>query len=337
MFFPVSRLLMNLHKIGLILVSLFSIGCATTPTYTHYALSSTPTGADVYIGSNPGNMRFYKKTPFQLTTTGSLGWSNQYFQARKKGYKDSRLHQQGFLPLGSRVAIDFSLESYGGQDDFAAYQAGNTIPGYYEFLGSYPHSPIKTEVFASIIALIPGSDSEEDEYARLADQYPQAVAQFPGEKKLDYLGPKGLKVRDLYTLLTVEKIGSEILVQKVLGSGGVYKDFDFAEIKLLKKKGMTDDLIAAMIKVTAENKQRPKAPVSNAQPAAVPAGQVAPSLNPTASAEDSGDCLALGAALLACDQGPSGPFGAIRMACKSTAKSSFDCSLPLSEIMQLVQ
>ena len=49
------------------------------------------------------------------------------------------------------------------------------------------------------------------------------------------------------------------------------------------------------------------------------------------------ECMNLGLALIACDQGPSGPFGVIRTGCKSLAESNFPCSIPLNKLLLLVR
>ena len=48
-------------------------------------------------------------------------------------------------------------------------------------------------------------------------------------------------------------------------------------------------------------------------------------------------CIKLVAALEACDEGPSGPFGSLREACKTKAESEFACDLPIHEVRKLMK
>ncbi len=48
-------------------------------------------------------------------------------------------------------------------------------------------------------------------------------------------------------------------------------------------------------------------------------------------------CVKLVGALEACEAGSSGPFGSIRKACISTAKSEYKCDMPIDEVKKLIK
>lgn len=87
--------------------------CASNNNYsaTHYftyKLTSNPPNAKIYVGSTPYNLNYYLTTPYSDYTQYSKFWSNKYFQARKEGYIDSKIHYQPFNP--SVATIHFNLE-----------------------------------------------------------------------------------------------------------------------------------------------------------------------------------------------------------------------------------
>ena len=281
-------------------------GCATTPTYTQYGLTSNPPGADIYMGPSPERMSLYKTTPFSVNSPTSLSWSNKYFQARKPGYKDSPVHHQPFFALGTPTTIHFDLQSRGGADELAPYQSTNTLPSYYEFLETYPHSPLKAEVYAAMVLLIAGQDDPNPEYDRLADSHPEAIDSFPQDVRLGYIGPSGMRVGDIAALIQ-QGMGEAIIEQKILSAGQPYAEFSFDEIRELTAMGLTDKVIAAMLKVTEQNKSKPVREA--ARPAATPQAAMhgyVPAGSAPAQGESVGDTMAECAAHLAkkeaCDQ-----------------------------------
>lgn len=64
-----------------------------------------------------------------------------------------------------------------------------------------------------------------------------------------FVGPKGLSVGEVLSYKE-ENIGELVLAAKIKGQKKPYKDFSFDEIKILKKMGVTDRLLAAMLEVT---------------------------------------------------------------------------------------
>ena len=64
-----------------------------------------------------------------------------------------------------------------------------------------------------------------------------------------FVGPKALTVGQVLSYKE-EKIGELVLAAKIKGQKKPYKDFSFDEIRVLKKMGLTDRLLAAMLEAT---------------------------------------------------------------------------------------
>lgn len=295
-------------SIVLLPLSLLLGGCASTPVFTQYELSSNPEGAEIYRGSSPDNLTLYKTTPFALNTSTSLGWSNKYFQARKKGYKDSEIHHQPFFSMGTATRIHFDLQPNGGREELAVYQQRNTLAAYYEFLQAYPDSPLKQGVYEAMVVLITQQSDPTAAYTRLVETFPDALDSLPDDVRLGYIGPEGMQVRVISELMR-QGMGEAIIEQKILSAGKPYAEFTFDEIRQLAAMGLTDKVIAAMLKVTQQSKSSAvpaAAPTlaANPSPAAMP-GYVAPG---TVAAEGEGlgatmqECATMLAKKEACDQ-----------------------------------
>lgn len=317
-----KRILIN---IGLFISVNMLIACAPMPA-THYILNSNPSGASVYRGSSPATMRFYQTTPYADLTHNLKGWTGNYFQARKEGYNDSAVMQQPWMPAGGRVPIYFNLQQK--VDPLAAYKQRNTLSAYYEYLRQYPLANNINAAFQLMMPLIKLSSSPKAGYKRLVNQYPSAAMFLPESIRLNYIGPKGMKITDLRGLLK-QGIGSAILQQKIVSAGEPYAEFSFAEIRRLTKMGFSDTLIASMLKVTQDHKvkQEQKRTAQAAAVAAKQQRQRAATRAPAAraSALGVGNKLAECATLLlkkkACDQ--IGGFGG--MACMALLPGGHNC------------
>lgn len=322
-----------LVKALFLLVFVFMSGCAVTPTYTAYGLDSNPSGADIYRGTSADNLTYYKTAPFRLNSSGSLGWSNNLFQARKKGFKDSAIYRQPYSALGNPINIYFNLESEGGAEELVRYKNMNSIAGYYEFLQTYPESLVKKEVYEAIVVLIPDSTVPADEYSRLSNDYPDAISLMPDDVRLSYVGPPGMKVTDIQKLL-MQGIGEAVLEQKIIGAEKPYAEFSFDEIRQLTEMGLSDKVIAAMLKATKihqdKNQSAVPAPVTRGNQLVRPQSaqslqgyvQPAAGTSPTNSVgEVAIDCAAFLAKKKACDQ--LGMFGS--MICMKAIPAGHNC------------
>jgi len=127
-------------------------GCAATPTYqtTVYSITSDPPGALVYRGSTPNGLNPYVTTPFThvATQSTSLGWSENYFQARLAGHSDSDIRRQPTFALGTPTRLHFQLEPNGQQAQAARPAALAQEYGSIELNDTPAAAPVATPVAA---------------------------------------------------------------------------------------------------------------------------------------------------------------------------------------------
>ena len=315
-------------NIGLLCMLALLSACTSVPmSPTHYMINSNPQGAKVYRGVSPDSMRFYQTTPYVDRTHSLKDWSGHYFQARKQGYNNSSVYRMPYLPAGGVVPISFMLQPKA--DELVAYKQRNSLSGYYEYLRKYPDSKQKQQVFGLMASLIALSSSPNTGYKRLVEQYPEASVALPEKIRLNYIGPKGMKVADLRSLLK-QGIGSAILQQKILSAGQPYAEFSFAEIKRLTAMGFSDQLVASMLKVTQEHKvkQESKRQQKAAAVAVAQKQRTRTRAAPAAAAPQApgvgdklADCAIMLAKKKACDQ--IGGFGG--MACMALLPGGHNC------------
>lgn len=160
------------------------------------------------------------------------------------------------------------------------------------------------------------------------DAHPEALSSIEDESlRLRFTGPAELRIIDIEQLA---KGGSKdaLIIAQINGTSGTYKKFTANEIASLKKMGISDEVVAAMIALTTEyNKEQKR--LAEQQRVAQPAQQTQPvqqAQQPTpivakAESDTPAECLKLIAALKACDQ--TGGFMA--MGCKGLARSQFNC------------
>jgi hypothetical protein len=212
-----------------------------------------------------------------------------------------------------------------------AKKAG-TYPKYDNFLQRYPKSTYRTEAIKAM-ALLLNKDKKGHRAEAFLQKYPKGKNYLKPGPWLLTLGPVGMKVRDLAEQLK-GGISAKILSAKVKNVNIAYKDFTFPEIKYLKKRGINDTLIEAMIEVTGRLIQDEKRALENKKHIAkvqelIDQSQKNVNMSSTGNSEEGGvgkvavDCVKLKSALFACDKAP----GFLAMACKATARSQFDCSL----------
>lgn len=157
--------------------------------------------------------------------------------------------------------------------------------------------------------------------------------------RLRLIGPVGLRVDDLISLMHAKQKDASIIA-KVRANGGAYKKFDPPEVASLKKMGLSDEVISAMISATVE-RDKNRASEANATKVPVVAPvvqQVVAQVPPQPPQEEkSEECVQLALALKACDRSSALiPLGGALLAegCKSTARSNFSCSIPIEQLMR---
>lgn len=141
--------------------------------------------------------------------------------------------------------------------------------------------------------------------------------------RLLYTGPAELRIVDISRLVK-NKTKNALVIAQINSTSGTYKKFTVDEMLDLKKMGISDEIVAAMISVTTEYNKEQKRNQQAAQPVQqVMQQQVAQQSvqQPAAESGAPAECLKLIAALKACDQ--AGGF--LAMGCKGLARSQFNC------------
>ena len=229
--------------------------------------------------------------------------------------------------------------------DYQQASSKNTIEGYADFLRAYPATSKRKTVLSTMSQLIKKQEDPTQGYKKFLDEFQDGTEFVPATYRLSLVGPEGMRVGDILALLK-EGIADRVIAAKIRMQNGIYRDFDGKEMVALKKMGMTDVLIEAMLDSTTRAKraqeelQKKKdmenllAEIQHAQkrldemkaaqnqqqrqPQAAAAGR--PNSGPSAS-ETFTNCASQVAALEACKHLPW-PANSV---CASTAKAQFPC------------
>ena len=211
---------------------------------------------------------------------------------------------------------------------FKKIMANPTLKSLDNFLET---NPAKSRKEAAIVKLekFLKTSAKRREYAK---KYPSLISILPAKDRI-YLellnvGPDKLKVKDIKEILS-SGFDESTLAAKIRATQARYKNFSFEEIKTLNEMGLSSKIVNAMLetntsfeaalKRTEENKQmmnKIRELISNSQQE-ISASQIKQSPNTPI------ECLKQKAALKACDS----LSGFFKIACETTAKSSFECSL----------
>jgi hypothetical protein len=284
-------------------------------------------------------------------------WSNsdnQYLRARRnepqhcvellKSIKAERASMQAADKLEAiqRTKHEEEVEEAGA---YKQAKSLNTLQAYAGFLHAHPSSPSRRAALEAMSRIIKIQGGSYESYRKFVAEYEDGMEFVPSQQRLALIGPEGIRVHDIVGLLK-QGIKDTVLAAKVRMQNAMYKDFDGKEMVALKKMGMTDVLIEAMLDSTGRAKraqeelQKKKemenllAEIQQAQKKldSVKAAQEQQQQQPQATAsgqKDSGptladtvkNCAAQIAALEACKRLPW-PANSV---CAATAKSQFPC------------
>jgi len=125
----------------------------------------------------------------------------------------------------------------------------------FEALVQYLSKPLRAEYRSKAINALSIRIAERPDALELFDKYlviyPELRQNLVDEYAFKLLGPQGMRIYQISALQKKGTIGADILAAKILSSTAKYKDFSLPEIERLKEMGLTDNVIAAMIKSTA--------------------------------------------------------------------------------------
>lgn len=263
----------------------------------------------------------------------SRGWSAIRAAKYEKQFKAVNLMENFKEVRKNTIKIKKDKQSkLAHENQFTKAKKANHYSLYDRFLQEYPDSRYRSVVLKKMANLI-NRNSQGSQIESFLQKYPKGSEYLRPGPWLLKLGPNGLKVKDLIMKIK-EGMSKKILVAKIKNSNITYKDFTFKEMKYLKKRGVDDMLIEAMLEVTGSLLKEQKRALESKKLLSeiqklIDQSQKNVMSNPKRTNKGEGigkvasDCVKLSAALKACDNAP----GFLSMACKATARSQFNCSM----------
>jgi hypothetical protein len=153
-----------------------------------------------------------------------------------------------------------SKESQIEDEEYAAAAKDDGADAWLAFIAKHREDKRVPDIVKKIVAASSRAGGEQQSAIedKLASTYPPGVASLPADRRILLVGPTGLRVRDL-AKLTTSKVAPNIVVARVKTSSEPYKNFDADELGALKQLGLPDDVVAAMLEVTAKLEDKKKA------------------------------------------------------------------------------
>ena len=140
---------------------------------------------------------------------------------------------------------------------FAEGEAAGTAEAYLDYLERNPagaHRQRATEAVVASARAELSSDARLARYRALVKVVPEALVQLPLRDRLLLTGPVGMRILDIVEL-TESGLNTTVIVSKIRAAEKPYGDFSAAELSELNALGVDQDVVAAMIDVTAAAKR----------------------------------------------------------------------------------
>ena len=210
------------------------------------------------------------------------------------------------------------------------------IAGLIAFCTQHPNSVLLEKELPGLYKKIERKKSFIKNYSRITSKCPAAKKYQPAYYELLNVGPEGMKVKDAL-LLTSTGTGPGLIATKIKYSNKEYKDFKFDELAQLKRFGLDDQIVSAMLESTYKKEQKTaeeykkraeQLAAENQRIKTQASRQQTVAASTSRKSEEKSmplECIKLVAALKACDQ----TSGFLSMGCKAIARSSTDCPLSL--------
>jgi len=220
--------------------------------------------------------------------------------------------------------------------DYKIAKKTNSLESYSNYLKTNPMAHNRDTVFKKMTKRMKSISS----YRKYSILHPHITNYYPDKIRIEMeimnLGPDEMRVGDILKY-SKDGLGTGTLASKIRATNAAYKDFSIKEITYLKKKGLKEKLIEAMIDSTAEHNKQMKQTLANKEMMAeiqkliqkssesVKSRSISSTNRNSHSTKSSMpvQCVKLKAALEACRQ--AGGF--LASACKMTARSSFKCDM----------
>lgn len=141
------------------------------------------------------------------------------------------------------------LEQEKDQSDYNFAKEKHTIRSYDDYLQNHSVGLFRKNAFNSLFNLIEENSDKENLFLTYYEKYPNGIQFIPIDYRLQIIGPKNLKIKNLKEHLA-NGIGSQILISKIKRVTTGYKNFDLEEISKLKEWKFSDNLISTMMDIT---------------------------------------------------------------------------------------
>lgn len=249
---------------------------------------------------------------------------------------DGKLSEAGQQAAADKASADADNDAY------SKVQQADDFDGYLGYLKDYPqgaHRDDATKAATSKAEAVGDEALRDKAYDKLVTAVPAVLEQLPPERRVLYVGPAGMRVRDILAMRE-QGLSDTVIRSKIAASQKPFKDFSLAELTVLKNLGMPDEIVEAMIQShAAAEKERKEREEKDAlrkeiaelralvekQAAAGSAGGAkggGPTIKTADGPLDMAGCIAGRlTAMQLCEQIPW-PGSTI---CKSTAESNFPC------------
>jgi hypothetical protein len=151
-------------------------------------------------------------------------------------------------------------EQFASANDYEAAEKEGSTKAWLAFLEKHREDRRSTDIVKRLLRT--ANDAQGDEQAALDDDivkaYPAAIAALPLERRLLMVGPAGLRVRDIKKMSDA-KVANSIALARIRAASAPYKSFDGDELTALKRMGISDDAVTAMIEVSTKLEEKQKA------------------------------------------------------------------------------
>ena len=252
--------------------------------------------------------------------------------AARSNIRDALMKTSNSLS-GSIDELKLAGELKLAEKDFEKALTENNIVVIDSFLTKHPDSKRRDKALSSLVNAL-NRENNIEKYKLYLTKYPEIGIQLPAKLRLSLCGPEGLRVIDIVAMQ--KNMNEKLIVSKIRISKGRYYDFSVEDMSALKKMGLTDDIVQALIESTEKadtidvekkNKQELNntlRELKNAQKELAESKKAQNQLPAGAGANKIlGSCLKLTAALNGCAYVPGGYFA--KLACESAAKMTITC------------
>lgn len=170
---------------------------------------------------------------------------------------------------------------------------------------------LRPQLKADLATLLAQRKDRLDHYRTLTSEFSDFVDYIPGHEQLFFIGPENLRVIDVWQQIK-QRRDSGVLAATIRASRQPYRVFDSEETAWLRKQGIPNPVISAMIEAS-----------TTAGPIAATGETAAAAQAEANSPGTAAECAKALAARKACERIPGDPFGIAVKVCVGQVKKKF--------------